>query len=243
MISEKTREILKIALWEGGKVLMDHYGRTLETTVKESNSSVVTVADYASEKKILEVLTDGEISCNTISEEAGYIPGGSDFTWVVDPLDGTSNFAAGLPWFGIIITLFRESTPILAGMLLPVEGSLYMAETGKGAQKDDLPIRTSPSADLTQHLVSYSFDHSQEPGKTAREMDLLGRLSTHVRNIRSTNSLLEFCFVADGRLGAALNQTTKIWDIAAAALRTQVGNPPIAGARAASGKHKVVRLS
>ena len=197
---------------------MGHVGTSLETTVKESNSSVVTEADYASEKKILEVLTGGETPCNTISEEAGRIDQGSDFTWVVDPLDGTSNFAAGLPWFGIIITLFQESSPILGGMYLPVEDRLYLAERGKGAWRDDRPIRTSRSADLTRHLVSYSFDHSREPGKTAREMDLLGRLSTHVRNIRSTNCLLDFCYVADGRLGAAMNQTTKIWDIAAAAL-------------------------
>jgi myo-inositol-1(or 4)-monophosphatase len=218
MISEKTREALKIALREGSRILMDRFGTSIETTVKESNSSVVTVADYESEKRIVEVLTDAEPSFNIISEEAGFIDRGSGFTWVVDPLDGTSNFAAGLPWFGIIITLFNESEPIIGGMCLPVEGTLYLAEKGKGASRDGRPVTTSRSADPGQHLVCYSFDHSREPGKTDREMHLLARLSTHVRNIRSTNSLLDFCYVSDGRMGAALNQTTKIWDIAAAAL-------------------------
>jgi myo-inositol-1(or 4)-monophosphatase len=218
MISEKTREILRIAFREGGRILMDHFGSSLETTVKESNSSVVTDADYASEKKILEVLGDSATPCNIISEEAGYIHDGSAYTWVVDPLDGTSNFAAGLPWFGIIITLLREADPVLGGMFLPVENILYLAEKGKGAWREGRPIRTSGSANLTQQLVSYSFDHSSEPGKTDREMKLLARLSKHVRNIRSTNSLYDFCYVADGRVGAAMNQTTKIWDISAALL-------------------------
>ena len=207
-----------IAFREGGRVLMDHYGSSLETTVKESNCSVVTVADYASEKRILEVLGEVATPCNIISEEAGFIHQGSEYTWVVDPLDGTSNFAAGLPWFGIIITLLREAEPILGGMFLPVENVLYMAEKGKGTLREGRPIRTTGSVDLTQQLVSYSFDHSNEPGKTEREMKLLARLSKHVRNIRSTNSLYDFCYVADGRVGAAMNQTTKIWDISAAAL-------------------------
>ena len=193
---------------------MEHLGHTPEARIKENISSVVTEADLASEKAILEILDSGAGRFNIITEESGYQDRGSVYTWVVDPLDGTSNFAAGLPWFGVIIALFKEDIPILGGMYLPVDDALYMAETGAGATRNGEPVRPTNSRDLAQHLISYSFDFSEDEHKTSLEMDIMARLSREVRNIRSTNSLLDFCYVADGRLGAALNQATRIWDIA-----------------------------
>ncbi len=216
MIPEKSNKILEFALKKGGKVLMSYAGSSLETTRKESISSVVTEADLASEAAILEILSGTPEPFNIITEEAGYLDHGSGYTWVVDPLDGTSNFAAGLPWFGVIIALFEGSTPVLGGMYLPLEEKLYMAEKGHGATLNNRPILATQGSDLENALVAYSFDFSDVPGKTRSEMAILERLTGKVRNIRSTNSLLDFCYVADGRLGAAVNQTTKIWDIAVA---------------------------
>ncbi|MCK4748085.1 MAG: inositol monophosphatase [Bacteroidales bacterium] len=215
MIPENTREILESALKKGGTVLLEHFGKPSETFVKESISSVVTEADLASEKVIIEFLGASTEPYNIISEESGYIENHSIYTWVIDPLDGTSNFAAGLPWFGVIITLFHEQVPIQAAMYLPVADQLYYAESGKGAWRNGSPIKTLDSTELTEILLSYSFDFSRDPGKTDAEMDLLSKLSNKIRNTRSTNSLIDFCYTTDGRLGAAINQTTKIWDIAA----------------------------
>lgn len=214
MIPENARETLHSALTKGGNVLMSHLGKTSEATVKESISSVVTEADLASEKVILNILLDTPEPNNVITEESGYIDNRSAYTWVVDPLDGTSNFAAGLPWFGVIIALFRGNRPILGGMYLPVDQQLYLCEEAAGATLNGISIHTTASAKLAGHLVAYSFDFSDTPGKTESEMEILKSLSKKVRNIRSTNSLVDFCYTADGRLGAAINQTTKIWDIA-----------------------------
>lgn len=115
MIPEKSKEILQEALKTGGDVLLDRLGRSNIATIKESISSVVTEADLASEQTILEVLHGAPELFNVITEESGYIDNKSEFTWVVDPLDGTSNFAAGLPWFGVIIALFKGETPLLGG--------------------------------------------------------------------------------------------------------------------------------
>ncbi len=218
MDRKKARNLLEKALQEGGKVLKEYAGTVLDARIKDSISSVVTDADLAAEERILGVLSDPAFPCNIISEEAGSHHRGSAYTWVVDPLDGTSNFAAGVPWYGVIIALFRENEPILGGMYLPADEQVYMAEKGKGARRNGHPVRACREVSLAGRLVAYSFDHSDVPGKTDREMALLGRLSAGVRNIRSTNSLVDFCYVADGRLGAAVNQTTKIWDIAAATL-------------------------
>lgn len=214
MIPAHTKGTLISALQQGGETLKEHLGISSDARIKENISSVVTEADLASEQAILSVLESGAGGYNIISEESGTQDRGSDFTWVVDPLDGTSNFAAGLPWFGVIIALFEDDLPILGGMYLPVDEVLYLCEAGGGATRNGKSIGPTRSADLSEHLVSYSFDFSEDQEKTRREMDMMARLSREVRNIRSTNSLLDFCFVADGRLGAAMNQATRIWDIA-----------------------------
>lgn len=218
MIPENAREVLENALFEAGNVLLSHFGSSHKAKVKESISSVVTEADLACERAILKILGDMDRPFNIITEESGYIDHGSELTWVVDPLDGTSNFAAGLPWFGVIIALMRMGEPILAGMYLPLDKELFLAELGKGARKNGIPIGTTPAANLAEQLIAYSFDFSADPAKTAAEMQLMARLTKEVRNIRSTNSLIDFCYTTDGRLGAAINQTTKIWDIAAPCL-------------------------
>jgi myo-inositol-1(or 4)-monophosphatase len=213
MIPIDAKNTLLKALYKGGKILMDHLGQSTKTTVKESISSVITEADLASEKAILEILQDTSTICNIITEESGHLDHGSSLTWVVDPLDGTSNFAAGLPWFGVIIALFEKNLPVLGGMYLPVDQQLYLTEVGTGSTRNGEPIGPTKSGELSQHLLSYSFDFSEDQDKTRSEMEIMAKLSREVRNIRSTNSLVDFCYVADGRLGAALNQTTKIWDI------------------------------
>lgn len=214
MISQNDRNTLETALKKSGEVLIKHFGKTHKSEIKESISSVITEADLASEKTILETLMSGPGPYNIITEESGYMDHGSDFTWVVDPLDGTSNFAAGIPWFGIIIALLHMDQVVLAAMYLPADDLMYMAEKGKGAHKNGKPIHVTPSSDLGENLMVYSFDYSPDPEKTKSEMELMARLTSRVRNIRSTNSLYDFCYMTDGRLGAAINQTTKIWDIA-----------------------------
>jgi myo-inositol-1(or 4)-monophosphatase len=209
------KEMLIAGLRHGGEVLLHYFGNISQVRVKDHIGSVVTEADIDAEREIIRILQMDSGPCNFIAEESGHVNNGSPFTWVIDPLDGTSNFAAGLPWFGVIIALLHHEEPVMGGMYLPIDNMLYFAEKGKGARRNDLPIRATEASGLEQVLISYSFDHSDNPGKTEREMELLGRLSSRVRNIRSTNSLIDFCFTADGRLGGAINQSTRIWDIAA----------------------------
>ena len=137
---------------------MDHLGRTGKAIVKESISSVVTEADLAAERAILEVLDGAPEAFNVISEESEYMDRHSEYTWVVDPLDGTSNFASGLPWFGVIIALFKGDTPVMGGMYLPVDQQLYLAEAGGGATRNGDALHVTPSTKLSEQLVVYSFD-------------------------------------------------------------------------------------
>ncbi len=218
MLFSENKKTMITALRAAGKLLLENFGKTPKIKVKEADGSIVTETDIRSEKLILDILDKHPEQFNIISEECGFNQAGSEYTWVIDPIDGTSNFAAGLPWFGVIMALMKDQTPVLGGMYLPLEKTLYFAEMGMGAWKNGKPIRVSNARQLNDTLLAYSFDHSQDPGKTASEMKLLGKIAANVRNIRATNSLVDFCYVADGRLGAVINQTTKIWDIAGPSL-------------------------
>jgi myo-inositol-1(or 4)-monophosphatase len=205
---------IRKALLEAGKILLENLGKLTEYTVKESQSSIVTKADIESEKKIIEIILEKFPDHNTLGEETGFQNRNSEFTWVIDPLDGTSNFAAGIPWFGVIICVLKNSVPVMAGCILPVQNELYFAEKGKGAFRNGEKIKVSGETDLKNILAAYSLDYSDEPGKTEREARMISQLVKNVRNLRSTNCIIDFCYTADGKLGACMNQTTKIWDIA-----------------------------
>ena len=205
--------ILK-ALQEAGEILMANFGKLTGYTVKENQNSIVTKADFESEKKIMEIISEKFPHHNTLGEETGFQNRKSEYTWVVDPLDGTSNFAAGLPWFGVIICVLKNDVPVMAGCFLPVQNEIYFAEKGKGATRNGKKIAVSAETKLQNILAAYSLDSSDEPGKTEREAKIMQQLVLSIRNLRATNCLMDLCYTADGKLGACINQTTKIWDIA-----------------------------
>lgn len=145
----------------------------------------------------------------------------SDYTWVVDPLDGTSNFAAGIPWFGVLIALFRGYEPILGVLHTPASGDMYVAEKGSGAQCNGQKIQVSDETELKNVLWAYGMDAQPNLDNAERNIRLLSQLLQRVRNVRATNSLIDAAYTADGRLGGMLNQSTRLWDIAAPMLIVQ----------------------
>jgi len=96
-----------------------------------------------------------------------------------------------------------------------VTDEMYLAQAGKGATKNGKKIDVTDEVELKNLLCCYSLDYSEDSSKTEREVWIMKSLVDNCRNLRSTNSIVDFCLVADGRMGAALNQTMKIWDIAA----------------------------
>ena len=88
-----------------------------------------------------------------------------------------------------------------------------MLKKVKAQKRNGEKISVSKENELKNVLAAYSLDYSAEPGKTEREAQIIQQLVKNIRNLRSTNCLLDLCYTADGRLGACINQTTKIWDI------------------------------
>jgi myo-inositol-1(or 4)-monophosphatase len=195
-----------------GQILLDHFGQIIHPRQKESASSVVCDADLASEKFLVQQIRARFPSHNVISEECGAIWTAGRYTWVLDPLDGTSNFVAGLPWFGVQIGVLDGEKPIMAAMFLPTENRLYFARAGGGATRNGEPVLVTQERQLDKVLCAFGFDPAPARRDRAR-IGLLFRVSRAVRNTRATNSLIDFCYTVDGRLGGCINLKTKIWDI------------------------------
>jgi len=208
-------EFIKRTLVTSGEILKSGFGKSLIIDEKNDQSNIVTEVDFKSEEAIRQLISSSYPDHNILGEEHGFENKGSEFTWIIDPLDGTSNYAAKIPWFGILVALLKNGRPILAGAYLPMSEELYLAELGKGATKNGMKIHVTDETNLRKLLCCYSLDYSEDYAKTEREVQIIKGLVQNIRNLRSTNSIVDFCLVADGRVGAAINQTMKIWDIAA----------------------------
>ncbi len=212
------KELLIECVRAGGRVLLDHFGKGIEATLKENQSSVVTAADLASERCILERIRARYPNHGTLAEESGFRAGDSDLVWVVDPLDGTSNFAAGLPWFGVLLALLERGKPVLGAMYLPVTNELYLAERGGGLTCNGRRVRMADTTDLSSVLCAYAMDVSEDAEEVTRQALGLARVVGRVRNVRATNCCVDLCHALEGRYGGYINHCTRGWDIAASCL-------------------------
>ena len=195
-----------------GQILLGYFGKVLRPRLKESASSVVCDADLASEKYLIDQIRKRFPDHNIISEECGAIWCAGRYTWILDPLDGTSNFVAGIPWFGVQMGVLDGAKPVMAAMFLPTERRLYFGQEGEGAFRNGERVSVTREPKLEKVLCAFGFDPA--PARRDRErIELLFRVSRAVRNTRTTNSLIDFCYTIDGRLGGCINLKTKIWDI------------------------------
>jgi myo-inositol-1(or 4)-monophosphatase len=209
------RDLLVECTRAAGAILMKHFGRTSDFRVKENASSIVTEADLESERSVMELIHKAFPGHGILGEESGYRPGGEPFTWVIDPLDGTSNFAAGVPWFGVMIAVLQGDEPILGSLYLPITDTHYLAGKGQGATRNGEPLTIGQETQLKNVLCACGVDASAELETVKAQTRTLAHLVQGVRNIRCTNSLIDFCYTLDGKFGGAINHCTKIWDIAA----------------------------
>ncbi len=201
------------ALRTSGKTLLGYFEKPIEAKIKESQSSIVTEADFASDAVINKIIKANFPEHNIISEETGFTDNNSEYTWIVDPLDGTSNFASGIPWFGVLITVLNKNVPVMAGAFLPVQDIIYFAEKGTGTFRNGKLLPKINNKNLKDSLFAFCVDYSDDPELLNKGLEIYRYIVKSSRNIRSTNSLMDFIFVAEGKFGGVLNLYTKVWDI------------------------------
>jgi myo-inositol-1(or 4)-monophosphatase len=212
---EDIRAFLATMLHQAGSMLMEGFEKPHKARRKSDHSNVVTDADVKAEAFLVGEISRAFSEDGIIGEESGYSSGTSGAIWIIDPLDGSSNYVAGLPWFGVMAARVIGGEVTVSGIYLPVEGQFYYAEKGGGATVNRIPIHVTDETDLSEVLVSYGIDVSDDPEITRMETETIGRLVSRCRNLRSTNSVYDFCAVACGKMGAYVNRSSMVWDNAA----------------------------
>lgn len=206
-------QFIQETLQEAAMIANRSFGKVSSSIKTGDNNQVLTETDIEIGKVIVQKIQATYPDFNIIDEEAGVIDKKSTYTWVVDPIDGTSNFANGLPTYGIMIGLLEKDIAIAGGIILPAFDQLYVAQKGKGAFCNGQKIQVTSETKLLSSLVAYGIDgHQEDPKRTMKEAEILAKIILHIRNLRTTNSAYDMAQVPAGRHGAYLNQTTKIWD-------------------------------
>lgn len=190
-----------------------HFGNVSSSVKDYHHAQVVTEADLEIGKSVVDLINKEFPKHNVIDEEAGVLDKGSEYTWVLDPVDGTSNFAEGLPLYGTILGLLKGSEVIAGGVALPFFNDITLAEKGKGTFSSGKKVEVTKEQDLFKVMVGYCIDgQPDKPEITRDECKLLSEIILKIRNLRITGGPLDAVYLAKGQFGGMLNRSSKIWD-------------------------------
>jgi myo-inositol-1(or 4)-monophosphatase len=200
---------------EAGALLLAFAGGPLDVREKGVRGDLVTAADRASEALIVERLRAAFPRAAILGEEGGTTAGTGDERWIVDPLDGTTNYAHGYPLFCVSIAYEVRGELVAGAIYAPVLNEMYAAEHGAGATCNGAPIRVSTVAAVRDALVCTGF----MPARYERNGENFARLSRCAQAVRRDGSAaLDIAFVARGRFEAFWEFDLHPWDVAAGAL-------------------------
>lgn len=190
----------------------------LEQTTKLNDSDVVTIADKESEASVLEYIHRYFPHHGVISEESGNDHEDREWRWVIDPLDGTTNFAAGLPTFCVSIALEHNHESVVGVVYAPYLRECFYAVKGKGAWLNGKPIHCSDKAELSKSVVATGmpYDRNDNPDNNLAE---ISRIAFRVRGIRRMGSAaIDLSYTAAGFFDAYWELNLNRWDVAAGQL-------------------------
>ncbi|MBM7493185.1 myo-inositol-1(or 4)-monophosphatase [Micromonospora luteifusca] len=231
-----SRELLAIALDVARAAAATAYRMRVEgvsvAATKSTATDVVTAADRAVERQVLDALRQLRPDDAVLGEEYGtgetgpVAPGG--VRWIIDPIDGTVNYLYGLPYSAVSLAAEVDGA-VVAGVVRNVNtGEEWTATAGGGAWRDGVRLRCSDEADLGQALVGTGFGYAAD--RRAHQATVVAGLIAHVRDIRRLGAAaLDLCLVAEGRLDAYFEKGLAAWDLAAGGLVAAEAGVRVAG--------------
>ncbi len=188
--------------------------------IKSGPTDYATAQDLGAEKLILEAIRERFPDDTILSEESHNQPASGERLWIVDPLDGTRNYANGLHHFAVSIAFYCRAQVVVGVVYTPCEGDeLFWAERGQGAFLNDEPLEMmAPSKSLADGLVATGFAYylGAELHPHVETLERVMNAATDV--LRLGSAATDMCYVAVGRLGAYYESGLKPWDVAAASL-------------------------
>lgn len=204
---------------EAGDIQLRYFRSThLDISEKLNAFDVVTTADKESERYLIGKIRTAYPDHSILSEESGSESREEEWRWVIDPLDGTTNFSSGLPVFSVSIGLEHRGKVVAGVVFAPYLNELFKAIKGKGATMNGRPIRCSDKSQLATSVLATGvpYDKDRNPDNN---LDNICRLAVKVRGIRRYGSAaMDLCYVAAGYLDGYWEMGINIWDVAAGQL-------------------------
>ena len=201
-----------------GKILSKHFGNIKSINQKSTNIDLVTNADLESEAFIVKSIQKKFPSHTIITEENQLEIKNSDFRWVIDPLDGTTNFVHNLPIFGVSVALQYQNKTIIGVVYNPAANKLFFASLNKGAYLNDKKISVSSSKTLNKSLIVTGFPYLHDK-KWEKSFLIFKDFYSRTQGVRRLGAAaLDLCFVAMGRFEGFYEFNLKPWDICAGSL-------------------------
>lgn len=205
-----------------------------EIRTKSGPQDLVTAADVESERVIARTVAEAFPDHNLMGEEGGDRGRSSDWVWVVDPIDGTTNYARHIPYFSCSIAVYHRGRPVVGLVASPAHDETFLAVEGQGAFLNDTPIRASSVTSFHQALLVCGFYY--EHGANI-DLTLAGIRQFYDRDIlglrRFGSAALDLCYLAAGRVDGYFEIGLNAWDFAAGAFIAQTAGAVVTDARGA----------
>ena len=221
--------IARAAAEQGGAELMRHYGRLASIESKGRAGDLVTNADLAAEKVVLDVLAASTPDIAVLAEESGAAGEQDGLRWCVDPLDGTTNFAHGYPFFATSIGLTFRQKPVLGAIAVPFLGEVYWGAPGVGAFCNERAINVSSCKQLEDSLLvtGFAYDRHTRLDNNYAEFCWFTHRTRGVR--RGGAAAVDLAFVAAGRQDGYWERGLSPWDLAAGVALVDIAGGCISG--------------
>ena len=208
-----------MAARRGGAILIRHLNKLDKLKVeKKGHNDFVSDADRAAEEAVIEVIQRHYPDHAILAEESG-VQGESDTVWIIDPLDGTTNFLHGFPQFCVSVGVQVKGRMEAAAVYDPMRQEIFAAARGDGATLDDRKIRVSGRKELEFALIGTGFPFRQADMEMGPYLGMLGKVVRNTAGVRRPGAAaLDLCYVACGRLDGFWETGLQAWDLAAGAL-------------------------
>tara|TARA_S200000501_G_scaffold119036_1_gene111848 strand:+ start:471 stop:1319 length:849 start_codon:yes stop_codon:yes gene_type:complete len=214
----KLTEIAKESALIGNEILIKNYNKIQLISSKGRKGDLVTNVDLEVEDKIKEYLETKTPGISIHAEESGKLSKSSELTWCIDPLDGTTNYSHGYPFFGTSIGLIYKNKPILGAVSIPYLKELYFACIGEGSYCNNRKLKVSNPSSLADSLLvtGFSYDRFETENNNYAEFCYLTHKTRGVR--RGGAAAIDLAFVASGKVDGYWERGLEIWDLAAGAI-------------------------
>lgn len=209
-------QIAKKLAHDAGTMALDYQKKGFKVKSKGSHTNLVTEADKACEALIIKTIKSNFPEHSILSEESDPIIGKSEYKWIIDPIDGTSNFSRGIPLFSISIAIIKNGKPIIGVVEVPALGESFWAKEGEGAYLGSKRLYVSQTSEIKNSMMATGFPYRRDHPRFAKNMELFKAFYEPSLGVRRFGSAaLDLCYVAAGRFDGFWEYDLEPWDIAA----------------------------